>query len=481
MRIRKNVNEIKDGTLLWYSKAVEEMKKRDISDPTSWWYQGAIHGFGLSKAAVLAVGKPWSEYSVWAQAVGFPPSEKLVDSDFWQQCQHGSWFFLPWHRMYLQYFEAIVRKTIIELGGPDDWSLPYWNYCDGNNLALNTAEQNQALHLPPEFGTTEPNPDFPGLWIEERAFFSVTHNNAACESSMRVPYFASTQGEPVGFGGQMNTFSHNPGTFGALEDHPHNKIHVAISGAMGDPNTAALDPIFWLHHANIDRLWQNWIQQGNSDPDSSTWLNQTFDFHDENALPVTIAVKAVLNTEELGYTYSKNYPLNTSTETLKIAALTSSLGANMFDTIAATTEPLKLTSTPASAPIDFLPQQKSDTNLKALSTPEISEPTSVIIMLENITGEGVIAPIDVFIRVAHSGERIQVGSIGLFGLSQASTPSKQHAGTGINAQLDATDVFHTLRAHSQWQLEDIHIEVEPSKALGEANATIGRISIKAEV
>ena len=24
------------------------------------------------------------------------------------------------------------------------------------------------------------------------------------------------------------------------------------------PMTAALDPIFWLHHANIDRLWEWW-------------------------------------------------------------------------------------------------------------------------------------------------------------------------------------------------------------------------------
>ena len=38
---------------------------------------------------------------------------------FWGQCQHFSWFFLSWHRMYLFYFEQIVSATIEQLNGPD--------------------------------------------------------------------------------------------------------------------------------------------------------------------------------------------------------------------------------------------------------------------------------------------------------------------------------------------------------------------------
>ena len=48
------------------------------------------------------------------------------------QCQHISWFFLPWHRMYLFFFESICRSII---QGPPDvpdaikatWALPYWD------------------------------------------------------------------------------------------------------------------------------------------------------------------------------------------------------------------------------------------------------------------------------------------------------------------------------------------------------------------
>ena len=50
----------------------------------------------------------------------------------WNQCQHGTWFFLPWHRMYIWFFEKIVRAAIQEAGAdPTGWALPYWNYSDG--------------------------------------------------------------------------------------------------------------------------------------------------------------------------------------------------------------------------------------------------------------------------------------------------------------------------------------------------------------
>ncbi len=39
-------------------------------------------------------------------------------------CPHSNWFFLPWHRAYLLYFEQICR----ELTGNKTFALPYWNW-----------------------------------------------------------------------------------------------------------------------------------------------------------------------------------------------------------------------------------------------------------------------------------------------------------------------------------------------------------------
>jgi len=48
-RTRKDVwkltNSADDQTLFWYAKAVAEMQKRPIADPTSWRYQAAIHEY----------------------------------------------------------------------------------------------------------------------------------------------------------------------------------------------------------------------------------------------------------------------------------------------------------------------------------------------------------------------------------------------------------------------------------------------------
>ena len=128
----------------WYARAVTAMQGRDgmasppedfvPSDPTSWRYLAAIHdSFILDK-------------SLWPQGAT------------WNECQHFTWFFLPWHRIYLHYFESVVRQTITDLGGPDDWSLPYWDYSDPNKPDVR--------RLPPAFrepripSRDDPNPLF---------------------------------------------------------------------------------------------------------------------------------------------------------------------------------------------------------------------------------------------------------------------------------------------------------------------------------
>ena len=102
-RVRHEVHA--DGpwsdTLLWYARAVEQMQARPLTDPTSWEYLAAVHG----------------------------RDPEGQDAEFWDQCQHQTWYFLPWHRGYLFWFEQIVQAAIDEIGGgPGDWALPYWNY-----------------------------------------------------------------------------------------------------------------------------------------------------------------------------------------------------------------------------------------------------------------------------------------------------------------------------------------------------------------
>jgi hypothetical protein len=43
-----------------------------------------------------------------------------------------------------------------------------------------------------------------------------------------------------------------------LEYDAHNSVHNWCNGTISDPDTATQDPIFWLLHANVDRLWDTW-------------------------------------------------------------------------------------------------------------------------------------------------------------------------------------------------------------------------------
>ena len=73
-------------TLVAYEKAVALLRERDPAsgppaEPLGWRFLAAIHG-------------------LQAPGGGADASNAL-----WSNCQHGSWFFLPWHRMYLMAFE----------------------------------------------------------------------------------------------------------------------------------------------------------------------------------------------------------------------------------------------------------------------------------------------------------------------------------------------------------------------------------------
>jgi polyphenol oxidase len=68
---------------------------------------------------------------------------------------------------------------------------------------------------------------------------------------------------------------------------------------MGDVLVAGNDPIFYLHHANIDRLWACW-QHLRATP-AGAWQDQEFSFVDETGTMQTQPVKYFLDSTSRGY------------------------------------------------------------------------------------------------------------------------------------------------------------------------------------
>jgi hypothetical protein len=264
-------------------QGVQVMKSRPASDPTSWLYQANMHGTYDTPAL---------------QA--------------WNTCQHGNYFFLSWHRMYLYYFERILRKA----SGNNNFALPFWDYTDPAQRAIPEPLRNPAAASNP-------------LYVEERApgindGAEVPASATSFTQAMSFTNFTSPPGSPLSFGGQLVPGPvHFGGIFGQLENQPHNIIHVLVGGDdgwMSDPNLAARDPVFWLHHANIDRLWSHWIAlgEGRTDPSDDKWKTQVFTFFDENGQAVQMTGQQVVDTAaQLNYKYAEGSGDEPTTQALE--------------------------------------------------------------------------------------------------------------------------------------------------------------------
>src|SRR5215472_1450821 len=107
MRTRRDVwklaSDPNDHTLDWYSVAVQTMQGRMFNDPNSWKFQAAVHGYDQSLYPPLRPGEQ------------LPSS--AVQTNYWDNCQHASWWFLPWHRIYVFLFEMMCRDIITKKGG----------------------------------------------------------------------------------------------------------------------------------------------------------------------------------------------------------------------------------------------------------------------------------------------------------------------------------------------------------------------------
>ncbi|MBK4734962.1 tyrosinase family protein [Noviherbaspirillum pedocola] len=138
-------------------------------------------------------------------------------------CPHTAPYFLAWHRGYLYYLERQLRTV----SGDNSLNLPYWDYYS-------------YPRMPAEFlDSSTGNP----LYVSQRTGSNVYNALTLTPFGSSVWNFQR---------GTTNAFEPQ------LESAPHNPVHNLIGGYMANINTSPMDPIFYLHHCNIDRLWHAW-------------------------------------------------------------------------------------------------------------------------------------------------------------------------------------------------------------------------------
>jgi tyrosinase len=456
--VRREISSLpaNDQTVAWYAFAVDAMQRRPADDPTSWSYQAALH----------------------ATPSGSPPAGA-------NGCQHGSWFFTPWHRMYLLHFEEILRAVIVAENGPADWALPYWNYGLGGEHAK----------IPPAFrGPTVEGSRNP-LFVQQRA--PGINAGGQIDSKITSPDKALARNAFTGAaefgGGDVGPVGvDNQGQGGRLESTPHNDMHNALGGGglMSFPTHAALDPIFWLHHCNIDRVWDDWSGTGShASPADAAWADTSFDFFGADKQVVSQRCDGVRETTTLGYVYDTS---KTRTEELAVTPEPPQGPAPEPAMVGASDESVKLTGDTATVAVAI------DARARDAATLEVARKRTVYLNVENVEAdENPGSVYGIYVNLPDDAPQDvvddhHVGNISFFGIERAKNPAGDEHGHGLKVTLDITDTVQRLVDEGKWDGENVHVTfrpirliapdstdelavVEPTEA--EPPVTVGRVSL----
>ncbi|MEA2551855.1 MAG: hypothetical protein QOJ65_31, partial [Fimbriimonadaceae bacterium] len=261
-----------------YKRAVDKMMTSPENSPLSWVFQWYTH----------AVRSDRSKSDELDRIFASGGNRDLADA-MWSTCQshrggQDQRLFLPWHRMYVMYFEDLVR----EVSGNADFALPYWHY---SSVVLKSGPIIPEPFLDPGDATN-------ALWRPDRnpgpnGGKPIDENDPDALNMDVLKQLFYERRAPV------DGFCRN------LDFNLHGNVHTLTgnSKGMGQVPWAANDPIFWMHHCNIDRLWASWNAAGRTNPTEQAFLDTEFTFADKNGKELKAAVKDVLDMSTLNYTY----------------------------------------------------------------------------------------------------------------------------------------------------------------------------------
>jgi polyphenol oxidase len=242
MRVRKSIFKLTASEVADLKLAFQKLRALPASDPRTWMAQANVH--------------------CWYCGGGTTTVPDV----------HSNWAFLPWHRDYLYNLE----KTLGSLIGKPDFALPYWDW--------NTADTTNCT------GHLKVPPPYLGGPVTSNSLFNC-YRKISASSTMDVNRVGPAR---------INNLLTNNNTFdlffgtatssSAMSPGPHGYVHLwignpaTLSGTqdMGILDTAARDPLFWAHHANIDRIWEMWIARYGAPTYPTNFKNQNWVFWNQN-------------------------------------------------------------------------------------------------------------------------------------------------------------------------------------------------------
>jgi tyrosinase len=193
---------------------------------------------------------------------------------------HGGPVFAPWHRLYLRRLEQAIQSVT----GDATFGLPYWDWSTDGQLA--PAAQLSApiwSRVGPPQGPITTGP-FGALRIrllanpaDNRIYVVPARpiSRAAGQQSPRLPDLTDQRAalldgtfDRASWDRSADSFRNKlEGWQDPREAVPprqspwmHNRVHVFVGGSML-PGSSPNDPVFFLNHCNVDRIWEGWLTQ----------------------------------------------------------------------------------------------------------------------------------------------------------------------------------------------------------------------------
>jgi len=451
--------------------AITKMKSLDTAAPTSadfrrsWQYWANIHGYygATSPDGTVAAQIQYlknnnlSQYVPFYQGINDQTAPDSIATKIWATCQHSNppqqANFFGWHRMYLYYFERVLRWA----SNDDTLRLPYWDYTDPSQLAL-----------PKEFQTQT------ATFYDAKRDADI-NNGASTLNKVSTNVNAALK--------DTNYISYE----GKIEEGIHGYVHCTVGPTcpvahMGDVPVAGNDPIFYMHHANIDRLWACWQNLHTTQP--GTWQTQQFSFVDETGTLQTQPVKNFMDSTTLGYVYDNVNNCSRGAKVLTTAAQVAPAAGKM--TVLNSSKNVAVNTASTSVDVS-LPAPKVNDLLTQAKSGVATE-----LVLRDITAQSDPgASSDVYIAKKEDPKtRVLVGTITWFGAFRhhgATGPAKKTLTFDITDQLQelgrATAITVIIEAtRGRVPVDASKVEGERAKAAAafraDAKLTIGSIDLR---
>jgi tyrosinase len=188
---------------------------------------------------------------------------KLVDIHAEMHMQHTNARLLPWHRVFLHIFEEALHSY------HPDVCVPYWDWTATQQFPAWLVGVHPTVITPTRTINVTRGPGTPA--------------QLASIVSGTTSAMAKT------------TYD----TFSAPINGIHGGVHIWVGGTMSDASVSPADPVFWLHHANLDRLWWTWY----NNPAAGNHQNPSLSGADAVMDPWSYNESDVRDIAALGYSY----------------------------------------------------------------------------------------------------------------------------------------------------------------------------------